>query len=473
MILDPKPYPTMKDSGLPWVGEVPEHWSLVPNRALMRRRKVLVGKRHTEYRLLSLTKEGIIIRDAESGKGKFSADMGTCQEVRSGDLVFCLFDVPETPRTIGLSRHNGMITGAYTVFECSDPVVSAFLELFYRAMDDRKLLSPLYSGLRNTIPPTRFLGIKTPVPPHDEQSAIVHFLDYIEGRIRRYIRAKQKIIKLLEAQKQVIIHRAVTRGLDPNVRLKPSGVEWLGDVPEHWVVWHIGHFSRVGNGSTPSRGNSAYWNGGHYPWLNSASANREVITQADQFVTGIALRECHLPIVPPSSVLVAITGQGKTRGKAAALRIEATINQHVAFIIPRANIASADYLRLALHGAYNQLRAISDDSGSTKGALTCADLKHFSLALPPISEQGVILEKVRDKTRTISTAIDYANREISLLREYRTRLISDVVTGKLDVRDIELPAADAEATEECSDLPDIETYLEDQEMEEEIPAEGD
>jgi type I restriction enzyme S subunit len=90
--------------------------------------------------------------------------MGTSQEVRAGDLVFCLFDVPETPRTVGLSRHHGMITGAYTVFECSDAVLAAFLNVFYRAMDDRKLLSPLYSGLRNTIPPTRFLSTKTPVP---------------------------------------------------------------------------------------------------------------------------------------------------------------------------------------------------------------------------------------------------------------------------------------------------------------------
>jgi len=157
-----KPYPEKKDSGLPWVGMVPKHWELRPNRAMMRRRKVLVGKRHTEFQLLSLTKQGVIVRDVTSGKGKFSSDMGTSQEVREGDLVFCLFDVPETPRTVGLSRHNGMITGAYTVFECSDPTLRAHLDLFYRAMDDRKLLSPLYSGLRHTIPATRLLGTKTP-----------------------------------------------------------------------------------------------------------------------------------------------------------------------------------------------------------------------------------------------------------------------------------------------------------------------
>src|SRR5208282_2583211 len=117
MIADLKPYSEYKESGLPWLGTVPEHWEMIPNRGLVRRRKVLVGNRHSDYQLLSLTKQGVIVRDISTGKGKFSSDMGTSQEVRDGDLVFCFFDVPETPRTVGLSRYDGMITGAYTVFE--------------------------------------------------------------------------------------------------------------------------------------------------------------------------------------------------------------------------------------------------------------------------------------------------------------------------------------------------------------------
>lgn len=166
------PAVALKPSGIPWIGDIPAHWGLLPNRALLRIRKVLVGGRHTHYQLLSLTKRGVIVRDLSELRGKFSADMGTSQEVRSGDLVFCLFDVPETPRTIGLSAHDGMITGAYTVMECADPEMAKFLELFYIAMDDRKLLSPIYSGLRNTIPKDRFLGAKTPIPPASERAAI-------------------------------------------------------------------------------------------------------------------------------------------------------------------------------------------------------------------------------------------------------------------------------------------------------------
>ncbi|WIM10534.1 restriction endonuclease subunit S [Enhydrobacter sp.] len=204
----------LKPSGVEWLGDVPEHWHLVPNRAMLRKRKVLVGKRHSDYQLLSLTKAGVIVRDVASGRGKFSADMGTSQEVRPGDLVFCLFDVPETPRTVGLSNHHGMITGAYTVFECHDKLLASFIEAFYIAMDDRKLLSPLYSGLRNTIPPSTFLGVKTPVPPPAEQAAIIRFLDEATSSLRAAIDRARREIDLLREYRVGLIADIVTGKLD-------------------------------------------------------------------------------------------------------------------------------------------------------------------------------------------------------------------------------------------------------------------
>jgi len=299
-----------------------------------------------------------------------------------------------------------------------------------------------------------------PLPPLPEQSAIVRFLDHIDRRIRRSIRAKQKLIKLLEEQKQAVIHQAVTRGLDPNVRLKPSGVEWLGEVPEHWDVWQIRHFARVGNGSTPSRGNAAYWVNGTYPWINSGCVNQGLIQSADQFVTEKALGECHLPRVPSGSVLVAITGQGKTRGTAAILGVEATINQHIAFVTPKRNVVSAEYLQLAFKAAYRELRRISDDAGSTKGALTCEDISHFKVALPPLKEQGLLISAIRRELQTIEVIITTTQREISLLKEYRTRLIADVVTGKLDARDVAANLPDEAG--EPEPLDDVDSLTEDE-----------
>lgn len=136
-------------------------------------------------------------------------------------------------------------------------------------------------------------------------------------------------------------------------------------------------------------------------------------------------------------MLVAITGQGKTRGKAAILKIEATINQHIAFLTPRKRdaVVTPEYLQQFLVAAYAELRRMSDDSGSTKGALTCEDLRHFRVVFPPVAEQRAIVGWANDAIPEVEVAARLAEREIDLLREYRTRLIADVVTGKLDVRE--------------------------------------
>jgi type I restriction enzyme S subunit len=185
---------------------------------------------------LSLTKQGIIPRNLENPEGKFPANFDSYQVVLPGDLVFCLFDIDETPRTVGLSSLGGMITGAYNRFECLNPSEGQFVYFYYLAMDNGKSLKPLYSGLRKVIQQSTFMSAKMPLPPGTEQTAIVRYLDHADRKVRYAIRARQQLIKLLTEQKQAIIQRAVTRGLDPSVRLKPSGVPWLGDVPEQWSV---------------------------------------------------------------------------------------------------------------------------------------------------------------------------------------------------------------------------------------------
>ncbi|MGE5597929.1 MAG: restriction endonuclease subunit S, partial [Bacteroidota bacterium] len=456
MTADLRPYSGHKDSGVPWLGKVPEHWELLPAHAVYKP-KLVKNVGMAEKTVLSLSYGRIIVKPEEKLHGLVPESFETYQIVNPGNIIVRTTDLQndKTSLRIGHVKNRGIITSAYMCLETTERVLNEFGYQILNAYDLQKIIYGYGSGLRQNLEFSHIKRMPVPVPSLHEQAAIVRFIGHVDRRIRRYIRAKQKLIKLLEEQKQVIIHRAVTCGLDPNVRLKPSGVEWLGDVPEHWEVWQIGYFSRIGNGSTPSRGNSAYWVGGNFPWLNSSYANREFITSADQFVTDTALRECHLPIVPPSSVLVAITGQGKTRGKAALLLIEATINQHLAYITPRPELVSADYLRLVLHGAYNQLRFISDSSGSTKGALTCADLRHFRVAIPPISEQRIILNAVESEIQVINKAIDHIRREITLLQEYKTQITADVVTGKLDVR--EAAARLPEEAEEPEPLEDVDT----------------
>lgn len=452
MITNLKPYPAYKDSELPWLGHVPEHWELAPNRSLMRIRKKLVGERHGAFTLLSLTKLGVIVRDITEMRGKFSSDPGTSQEVRKGDLVMCLFDVPETPRTVGLSGHAGMITGAYTVMECRRPESAKFLELFYIAMDDRKLLSPLYSGLRNTIPKERLLGTKTPLPPPSEQAAIVRFLDWANGRLERAIRAKRKIITLLNEQKQAIIHQAVTRGLDPSVRLKPSGIPWLGEIPEHWEVRRLKTLgTKFGSGVTPRGGASVYQDEG-VPFLRSQNIHFGGLRlEGVARISADIHRQMAGTHVRPNDVLLNITGASIGRVCAVPEGCgEANVNQHVCIIRPIRSRCDSSYLALFLSTTAAQTAIVVAQNGSSREGLSVSSVKALPILLPPLSEQHSIQQRLQADTQPLDSAISRLEREITLLREYRTRLVADVVTGKLDVREAaeRLPAEEAIDTSE-------------------------
>ena len=235
MIEGLKEYPEYKESGLPWLDTIPKHWDMIPNRALMREQREVVGQTAADYVLLSLTLRGIIARDMENPKGKFPAQFNTYKVVRPGNFVFCLFDIDETPRGVGLSPLKGMITGAYDVFSPTQRINPRFLYYYYLFVDDRKLMKPLYTGLRKTIQRGVFASLKAPCPLLDEQNAIGTILDHANRKIDVFIRTKRKLIGLLYEQKQAIIHRAVTRGLNSDVPLKPSGIPWLGEIPAHWV----------------------------------------------------------------------------------------------------------------------------------------------------------------------------------------------------------------------------------------------
>ena len=227
-------YESYKPSGIPWVGDIPSHWGVKKNKFLLSERKAVVGKDAPNFKLLSLTLQGVILRDMENPKGKFPAEFDTYKQVSPDDLIFCLFDVEETPRTVGLAKHHGMITGAYTVTRCNEQVSSAFLYYYYLSLDEGKQLRSLYTGLRNVITRDTFFSLATPFPPREEQDRIVAFLDQKTADIDAAIAKKERLIELLQEQKNIRIHQAVLRGLNPEVPLCDSGVSWIGEIPAHW-----------------------------------------------------------------------------------------------------------------------------------------------------------------------------------------------------------------------------------------------
>ena len=234
-------YDSYKNSGVPWLGDIPAHWSLKKNKFIFEEKKDIVGGKANEYKLLSLTLDGVIPRDMENPKGKFPAEFNTYKQVTKDDLIFCLFDIEETPRCIGQAKEDGMITGAYTLMQCSTDVSSRYLYYYYLGLDYDKRLSPLYTGLRKVIQRNTFMGIKTPIPPKDVAVRIADFLDHKTAEIDAAITKKKELIQLLNEQKTILINRAVNKGLNPNVKMKDSGVAWIGEIPEHWELGILKH----------------------------------------------------------------------------------------------------------------------------------------------------------------------------------------------------------------------------------------
>ena len=291
------------------------------------------------------------------------------------------------------------------------------------------------SGLRQNLSWTDFKLLPCLIPPLPEQAAIVRYLDHADRRIQRYINGKERLIALLEEEKQAIINQAVTRGLDPNVPLKPSGVQWLGDVPAHWEVnqlGRIGSFSK-GNGGTKDdelpagvpcvRYGDLYMN------------HKYFIRQSRSYIS----TERAPTYTPMRYGDVLFAGSGETLdeiGKSAVNLIDGEAycgGDVILFRTKKANNPSF------MGYACDSLPAISQKAQMGRGItvmhIYSSQLKYLWLALPPVHEQEAIVAYLSTAVGNVDTATSAARRQIELLREYRTRLISDVVTGKLDVRE--------------------------------------
>lgn len=221
----------------------------------------------------------------------------------------------------------------------------------------------------------------------------------------------------------------------------------LGLIPESWDVVSLGSLGRVGNGSTPKKSVREYWDGGDFPWLTSGKVYDRDITQAEQFVTTTALHECHLPIVEPGAILIAITGQGKTLGHCAVLRVQATINQHIAYVATDESKAEPSFVRGYLETKYDYFRQVGAGGGSTKGALTCAFLRDMPIPLPASLEEQREIVAVLD---AIDRKIDLHRRKRAVLDELFKTLLNKLMTGEIRVADLDLDTLTPKPTAEVA-----------------------
>ena len=317
-------------------------------------------------------------------------------------------------------------TGCFLVRIRRDDVNNHFLSFFLTTREtvdwlNRHAAGVVMPNLSNSV----LHRVPIALPPLAEQRKIAGVL----GLVQRALEQQERLIALTTELKKALLHQLFTQGL----RGEPQKQTEIGPVPESWEVVTLGSLAKVGNGSTPKRDNKGYWQGGTIAWLNSTKIHERFITQADQFVTDLAIKECHLPRVKPGSLLVAITGQGKTLGNTALISFETCINQHLAyaqFTTPR---VVPEFVLWFMQTRYDHLRSISQAGGSTKGALTCGYLKTYPV--PALDEQHEIADVFAALDRKEKV---HQCKHAALTALFRT-LLHQLMTAQLRVVDLDLP----------------------------------
>ncbi|MCY2945324.1 MAG: restriction endonuclease subunit S [Planctomycetota bacterium] len=424
MIEGLKPYGEYKESGQKWLGSVPAHWDVRRTKLILRE----VDSRSTtgKEQLLRVSQyTGVTQRKAADGSDApdtRAASLVGYKRVSVNDLVINI--MLAWNGSMGVSRFDGIASPAYCVYRLNKGAQPWYFHQLFRL--------PLYKGrikaVSTGVIESRLrlysddLGrIEAILPPPDEQAAIVRFLDHANRKIDGFIRAKRKLIGLLNEQKQAIIHRAVTRGLHP----------------KHWEVPRVKQCARkISKGTTPSTEGRAILESGPVRFLKAENISAGCITNKPLcFIDEETNRVIRRSQLAENDILFVIAGA--TLGKTAVVSGEilpANTNQAVAFIRPNSRVVPR-FLELWLQSPRIKELIWLNAVQSAQPNLSMADLGNFVTPVPPRNEQQQILDFVKEATKPMSDAIARTEREIALMQEYRTRLTADLVTGKLDVRE--------------------------------------
>jgi len=454
------PYPAYKNSDLPWLGEIPQGWEVRRNGRLFAQRNE-TGRAELPILEVSL-RTGVRVRSFGEGERKQTmADPQKYKRAAKGDIAYNMMRMWQG--ALGVSPLDGLVSPAYIVAHPFDDVEAHFYAYLFRTDAYLNEVDKFSRGIvkdRNRLYWEDFKRIPSPYPPKEEQAAIVRFLDHADRRIRRAIRAKRRLIALLNEQKQVIIHQAVTQGIDPKAQMKPSGVDWLGDVPMHWETKKLKQLTRFQNGLAFKPGD---WSSSGTPIIriqNLNGSNEFNFTNREDLPEAL--------IIKPGDLLFSWSGnRGTSFGSFIWDRdFNGILNQHIfklfGFSLDRKYFAYL--LRSVTKHVEEQTHGIIGLVHITK-----PELGAVVIPVAPPSEQNAIAAFIDEQLGKADRISCKAKQEIALLLELQTRLISDVVTGKLDVREAASLLSEEEGMAESAD--DNEAIPEDEEIPEDAESE--
>lgn len=420
-----KRYESYKDSGVKWLGEIPGHWEVKRLGSFFIERRVKVSDK--DFAPLSVTKNGIFPQLENVAK---SNDGDNRKLVRANDFV--INSRSDRKGSSGVSSFDGSVSLINIVLKPRNTVYPtfcnyllksiAFIEEYYR--NGRGIVADLWT--------TRFDEmkiIKLAMPPKAEQTAIANYLDSVTSKIDEAISQQQKMIDLLNERKQIIIQNAVTKGLDPNAKMKDSGVEWIGEIPENWEVIKCSYvFSGIGSGTTPKSSNEYYYTNEGVNFLQTGDLNDGYINDTTKKITDKALKEINLKIYNKNSLIIAM--YGATIGKLGILNVCTTVNQ-ACCVLPQTKKISIKYAFYMYMIARKDL--IIKSRGGGQPNISQDTIRNQKIIVPTKNDQEEIVEHIEKMINPIDSSISQCNKMISLLQERKQIIINDVVTGKVKV----------------------------------------